>query len=525
MYLFTDTNGTQEAASLPSEAVSFNGKWLDQEIDGFRTLSVSGRELTSRNVNSDTNGKYCDGASFISAQIPKKEIVVTYQLLTGSNEAFRQAYNKLNELLKGDQKQLIFADEPDKYFIATKTDHKDGDAGTNCVVGEITFLCLDPFKHAVMTQTYTATAIDGILTAKVTNNGNVAVPIRYELTMNSDNGYIGIASDQGAMEYGYKEEVDGETVQETETLVTLKDFINASDDTSGTDGVHKDNYSHAGALGTNTTWISGKKFLCLSSDTGTANHNGGMRTVTLPADSQGETGAANFYCYLHLFLGCNANGQTGNMMLSFLTEDDKPICVLNWFKNDMTGNTGGYELIGYDSTSSGTASYKAGVKILKTFTYTCDNNQGNNPWYWNWGHCDIKKVGSQITFYYFGKYYTYDLPDTADMVCKKIQITMHNAKDRSGAKAWARRGIDVLRFQKTNVEHWQDNPNRYSQGDEVIIDGEEGKIYVNGMPKMGDEVTGTEYFKAEPGENTIEFYQSSWAENMTVKATIREAWL
>lgn len=501
----------------------FNGVNLDETIPGFRTLSVSGRQFNGIDIESTDNPS--DGAEFVSNRIPKRELTVTF-MIKRLDSSLRESQDVLLSYLNyAEPKELIFTDESDIYFNALYSGYKVSEEHDKVRSGTITFLCLDPFKHAVMTQTYTASAIDGILTAKITNNGNVAVPIRYELTMNSDNGYIGIVSDQGAMEYGYKEEADGETVQETETLVTLKDFINAADDTSGTDGVHKDNYSHAGALGTNTTWISGKKFLCLSSDTGTANHNGGMRTVTLPADSQGETGAANFYCYLHLFLGCNANGQTGNMMLSFLTEDDKPICALNWFKNDMTGNTGGYELIGYDSTSSGTASYKAGVKILKTFTYTCDNNQGNNPWYWDWGHCDIKKVGSQITFYYFGKYYTYDLPDTADMVCKKLQITMHNAKDRSGTKAWARRGIDVLRFQKTNVEHWQDNPNRYSQGDEVIIDGEEGKIYVNGMPKMGDEVTGTEYFKAEPGENTIEIYQSSWAENMTVKATIREAWL
>lgn len=502
----------------------FNGLKIEEEINCFKTLKASGTRFAD--VSAESSENPFDGSDFIKKRVPSRSIEVGFALETSGENAVA-AQNRLQSILcTSEPKKLILFDDPDGYFNALcvgfelEEDVREGRYGT------IKFECYDPFKHSLTEKEYTATKnSDGILSAEVVNNGNVAVPIDYEITMNSDNGYIGIASDQGAMQYGSIEETDGEEVQKSEILVALTDFLNAADDTSGTDGVHKDNYSHTGALGTNATWISGKKFLCLSSDTGTANNNGGMRTVTIPADSKGNKGATNFYCYLHAFLWTSAFGQTGNMMVSFLTDDNKPICALNWYKNDKTGNTAGFELLGYDSTSTGTASYKAGVKILKSFSYTASGKQSENPYYWNWGHQDIKKSGSKITYYYWGKYYTFDLPDTKDMVCTKIQITMHNVKDRSGSKAWARRGLDILKFTKTNIADWKDNPNRYSKGDVLKISGDEGKVYVNDMVKMGDEVTGTTYFKAQPGTNTIEIHNSEWASDVTAKIKIREAWL
>ena len=47
MYDFIDVMELQNEDALPAEAVKFNGKWLDREVTGFRTLQVSGRELMS----------------------------------------------------------------------------------------------------------------------------------------------------------------------------------------------------------------------------------------------------------------------------------------------------------------------------------------------------------------------------------------------------------------------------------------------------------------------------------------------
>ncbi|MGK0612301.1 phage tail family protein, partial [Enterococcus faecalis] len=48
-----------------------------------------------------------------------------------------------------------------------------------------------------------------------------------------------------------------------------------------------------------------------------------------------------------------------------------------------------------------------------------------------------------------------------------------------------------------NVEEWQDNPNRWTTGDHLFIEGESKRkqFYVNGQVSLRDEVVGTKYFK------------------------------
>ena len=71
-----------------------------------------------------------------------------------------------------------------------------------------------------------------------------------------------------------------------------------------------------------------KKFIGLgSAGTKKGNANGGLRTLEIPADSSGDaSGAQNFYCWFHLCFYAGLMGQTGEMCINFLTEDDKLIC-------------------------------------------------------------------------------------------------------------------------------------------------------------------------------------------------------
>ena len=43
IYSFVDTNGCPSDTALPAEAMNFNGVFLENEIEGYRTLYVSGR--------------------------------------------------------------------------------------------------------------------------------------------------------------------------------------------------------------------------------------------------------------------------------------------------------------------------------------------------------------------------------------------------------------------------------------------------------------------------------------------------
>lgn len=492
---------------------TFNGYTLDDEVPGFHTLDVSGRAF--HGVETDSSDNVGDGAMLLAKRIPEREIEVTFYISQTADDMTGSLHTLMRILNSSTAARLEFSDEPEVYYQKVAYTGPDQDMNwPHLKSGSLAFTCYDPYAYAVDTKTVSAEAVDGILTAKLTNEGNVAVPIDYEITMNSDNGYIGILSEDGkTMQYGSIEEADGEEYKENETLVTLDDFFSAADDTTGTDYMHPQ-YGAKGTL-TTRTWFD-TKFLAFGTKGETVGSaNGGLRTITIPADSSGAVGAVNWYSYQHILLWASKMGQTGEMCINFLTDDNTVIAGLNWYKTDMSGNTGYYEM------------WANGKTVRSRLSYTCSHLNTQNPWYWSWGHCDVRKVGADVTFFWWGQYFTFHVPEIENLVCTKIQIAIKAWGDRTtvGSNFLEMLGVNNFYFQKLGVDKWADVPNRYSTGDVLTIEGDSTKVYLNGQNRVGDEILGSTYFQAQPGDNTIEIYNSSWAKDVTAKATIREAWV
>lgn len=508
MYAFVDTvNSGIVGTNLPTEAMSYNGVFLENEIDGYRTLSVTGRELMESEIT-DQEIDGMDGSYYRYKTTPARTITVKYQLRARGSREFRDAFNKMNKLLSGEQVKVIFNDESDKYFIGTKTSNTQVDGGSNNVIGEIEIYCTDPCKYSTTEKEFTAS--DGAL--NIVNEGTVPVSIDYDITTASETGYIGLVSEEGIMQYGKIEELDGETYKQSEWLASIDDFYKCNDDIGGTDVMHP-TYGTNGTLAEHT-WFD-TKFIGLGSvGEKKGNANGGLRTFVLPADSSGDkSGAQNFYCWFHLCFYAGLMGQTGEMCINFLTEDDKLICGCNWYKTDAIGNTGHYEIW-------------ANGKVLKNWEFTTSHLQAQNPFYYKWGSCDILKEGANIRFFFWARYYNFYIPEIESMKCAKIQIAVKQWDDRGGNKFMSMIGFDVIDFEKMNVEKWKDIPNRYPNGTKITIDGKSSHVYVNGMSRPEDEVIGTQYFKAPVGESEIKVTCSEWTKSQpTVKAKIREAWL
>lgn len=118
MYTFTDTIEQPRGAERPAEALSIDGVWLEDVVPGYRTLYVSGRELLAQEITLKEVGAR-NGALFQRRRYPERVITVGYQLIAATNAAFRSAFNQLCRLLDVEEARLIFADEPDKFFIGT----------------------------------------------------------------------------------------------------------------------------------------------------------------------------------------------------------------------------------------------------------------------------------------------------------------------------------------------------------------------------------------------------------------------
>lgn len=148
MYKFIDVTEASESV-LPSEALKFNGEYIENLIPGYRTLNVSGREALSPELDTYETG-IRDGSTVKSKRYPARTITVRYQLSAKSNEEFRDAFNKLAAILNVEDAEMIFNDEQDKFFIGTPSAIGEVDPGRNNVVGEIEFYCADPFKYSVI---------------------------------------------------------------------------------------------------------------------------------------------------------------------------------------------------------------------------------------------------------------------------------------------------------------------------------------------------------------------------------------
>lgn len=158
MYNFIDTTEALEGKSLPSEALKINGEYIENLIEGYRTLTVEGREALSPEILTNETG-IRDGSTLKGKRYPARVIRITYQLIAATSEDFREAYNKLAKILDVEDAELIFNDETDKFFTGTPSYIGEVPPGKNSVVGEFEILCVDPFKYSVME--YVAVTTDG----------------------------------------------------------------------------------------------------------------------------------------------------------------------------------------------------------------------------------------------------------------------------------------------------------------------------------------------------------------------------
>lgn len=232
MYQFIDVNEALEGIILPSEALKINGDYIETLIPGYRTLNVSGREGLSPELTSYEAGSR-DGAFLKSKRYPARIIIVKYQLIAETSEAFRTAYNKLAAILNVEEAELIFNDEPDKFFTGTPSVIGTVEPGSNSVIGEFELFCADPFKYSVVEYEATPEATSGAFL--IDYNGTYrAYPVleaefynedegKATLTGNGDCGYVAFFNEkEKIIQLGDPDETNTESHAKSQTLVNQK---------------------------------------------------------------------------------------------------------------------------------------------------------------------------------------------------------------------------------------------------------------------------------------------------------------
>ena len=449
-----------------------------------------------------------NGSDFAYTSYENKQIVMPFTI-EGNLE---EKYDALQKALKVDEpKKLVFGNVPNKCFYAIPSGTLEFSEETEFLgEGTITWLIPDGVAYSTTEFAFDGVQEDGYQTITIQNNGTEWADVDYEIAHQHENGFIGLVSQYGVIQLGKQEEADGENYEASEEL--FNGYSQFQDD-HGTSYQNPENTTQ-GTLEVRD--VAGYSVMALKGGQATNGHwNGGMKTLTIPADSEGRRGAKNFYCYTQHWFETGLMGQTGAQTIAFLTGDNKVICAMSINKSDAAGNTARIEW------------FAPGNTLLRREEFQPTAYEGN-PFNLKMGcHNDFLKEGEKLRIFWYGSYMERNIPEIKDMECEKIQIWIGQWGDRNLTNQYVTHNyLKSIRFRKDNVDKYKDVPNRYRAGDVVSIDGESTKVYVNGMPAKGDEINGSNYPKVPPGTTEVQFCYSSFSSPPPhIKAKIREVYL
>ena len=470
------------------------------------------RNLSPSITNNTRSIENVNGGEFTHTTYSTKQIVMEFRISNSTARELSEFRRKMSEILYSKEpKRLIFSDEPSIYYEAIVDGEPVLGEDDMYSTGTITWLIPDGVAYSTAEFSFDGVQKDGYQTITIQNNGTEWADVDYEITHNHENGFIGLVSQYGVIQLGKEEEADGENYEASEELFNGYGLFQ---DDHGTSYQNPENTTQ-GTLEVKN--VAGYNVMALKGGQATSGYwNGGMKTLTIPVDSEGRRGAKNFYCYTQHWFETGLMGQTGAQTIAFLTGDNKVICAMSINKSDTVGNTAHVDWFAPQN------------KKIKTLDFQPTAYEGN-PFNLKMGggHNDFLKEGDRLRIFWYGQYYYFTIPEIKDMVCEKIQVWIGQWGSRDlGNQLVTHNYLKSIWFRKDNVDKYKDVPNRYRAGDVVSIDGESTKVYVNGMPAKGDEINGSNYPKVPPGTTEVQFCYSSFSSPPPqIKAKIREVYL
>ena len=413
--------------------------------------------------------------------------------------------NDLNiEENKSKELKVCFRDEPDKYIKCTVSGLEFEELNTSGMnayscEGKIKLRLSQPYRYAVYEKTAIPSLDDNTMFLIDYKGTQKTYPI-FEVTNNSDNGYVAFVNeDSSLIQAGNPDETDKENYKASELLVSVDKIMQITDTGDKVNILHP-HYTAGGSMhytseslkikGLPTNRVNGKWYSAL-------------RTIEIPADSNGEKGCVNFYCYLNHWIETGLMGQTGEMSIVFLDDTNKVVCGYNIYKNDMSGNTAVFEMW-------------ANNKCVRSIPYTPSFSDYQNPFNFGRGHSDIRKEGGKITFYWWGEYPSYNFPELKNTKVTKIQFSFAQYGNRNLTDQYiTRMYLRTFDFYKMQVSKWKDIPNKFANTDVVKLDCSSGDIYHKGKinNSLGSIANDWENFYLKPGLNQIKCLNSSWVVN------------
>ena len=164
VYKFIDTNEAN-LKSYASIQTIINGFNLDTELDGYRTLNVSGRSVFGRDIetlkfsarrnagskSTKSNSNKAGNNKFFSSDIQSVVIEVEFLLEAKTNELFREQLSKFTTILHQEEAKWTWTDDPTFFYTGTITEIGSFKEDKNSIISTFKILCVDLMKTSIET--------------------------------------------------------------------------------------------------------------------------------------------------------------------------------------------------------------------------------------------------------------------------------------------------------------------------------------------------------------------------------------
>lgn len=138
-------------ATTPSDNMSINGTPVNEIVEGYRQLSVSGRGLIGREVKT-TSIAGRRGVWIEEISEPSRVLEIKYQLEAKTSEELREKFDKLNLFLRTTNSsnllEVTFKDEPNFTYFAIFNGADNFEENSKSIVSRFSLLVPDGYKKS-----------------------------------------------------------------------------------------------------------------------------------------------------------------------------------------------------------------------------------------------------------------------------------------------------------------------------------------------------------------------------------------
>lgn len=138
-------------ATAPSDNMSINGTPVNEIVDGYRQLSVSGRGLVGQDVKT-TSIAGRRGVWIEEISEPSRVLEIKYQLEAKTSEELREKFDKLNLFLRmtnsSNLLEVTFKDEPNFTYFAIFNGADNFEENSKNIVSRFSLLVPDGYKKS-----------------------------------------------------------------------------------------------------------------------------------------------------------------------------------------------------------------------------------------------------------------------------------------------------------------------------------------------------------------------------------------